>query len=273
MRFGHFACAAFVLAAIPCCEGEQPILWQAPGRITMNDWIWGAGGEAKAPKPPFEFIEEEFRGTSPKIRVCDAKGDRWAVKFGGENHGDVFASRLLYALGYVAQPTYFVARGTISGVHDLKRAKPFVGNDGPFRFARFKLHESKKVDKVEGLEWAWIDNPFVNTQELNGLKILMMLTSIGTQRILATGKAVTPGFTRTRNPMATTFITPSTTGAPRWGSGEASLTVTSGTRRATKRRRRTSYALRWMAGLFGDTEANMIPTSGKGFRWTMFDGC
>src|SRR5262249_27225013 len=137
MRLRLSAGALCLLAAVPGRGGEQAVLWQARGPITLNDWVWGAGGEARAPQPPFEFVNEDFHGTNPKIRVRDAKGDRWTVKFGGENHGDVFASRLLFALGYLTQPSYYVAGGAITGVHDLKRAKPFVGRDGSFRFARF----------------------------------------------------------------------------------------------------------------------------------------
>ena len=173
----RLACAALMLAALGCSASGQNVLWQAPGAITLNDWIWGAGGESKAPKPPYEFVSEDFHGTNPKIRVRDAKGDQWTAKFGGENHGDVFASRLLYAMGYVTQPSYYVAGGTISGVHDLKRAKPFVARDGSFRFARFKLRDHKTLAPVEGAAWSWNDNPFVGTPQLNGLKILMMLTS------------------------------------------------------------------------------------------------
>ncbi len=154
-----------------------PVLWQQPGSITIEDWIWGPGGQARAPRPPFEFIEEDLKGTNAKIKVRDAKGDRWTVKFGGEDHSDVFSSRLLFAVGYMAQPTYYVASGTVSGVHGLRRAKPFVGKDGAFAYARFKLHESKKVTRVEGPGWSWPDNPFLGTHELNGLKILLMLTS------------------------------------------------------------------------------------------------
>ena len=171
------ASVAVLLTVLPCSAGDNAILWQPPGAIGLNDWIWGAGGEVRAPKPPFEFVDEDFHGTNPKIRVRDAKGDQWTVKFGGENHGDVFASRLLFALGYLTQPNYYVAGGTISGVHDLKRAKPFVGRDGSFRFARFKLRDHKMLKQVEGDGWSWNDNPFVGTPQLNGLKILMMLTS------------------------------------------------------------------------------------------------
>ncbi len=177
MRACHLASFAFTLAALPCIGAGQAVLWQKPSSITINDWIWGAGGEAKAPRPPYEFVDEDFHGTNPKIRVRDAKGDQWIVKFGGENHGDVFASRLLHALGYLTQPTYYVASGTITGVHDLKRAKAFVARDGSFRFARFKLHDHKMLAPVDGEEWSWTENPFVRTPQLNGLKILMMLTS------------------------------------------------------------------------------------------------
>lgn len=177
IRLRLFAIAVSLLASVRASGGEQAIVWQAPGAITVNDWIWGAGGEAKAPKPPFEFMDEDFNGTNAKIRVRDAKGDRWTVKFGGENHGEVFISRLLYALGYLTEPNYYVASGTISGVHDLKRAKPFVRRDGSFRFARFKLRDHKTLKPVAGDGWSWNDNPLAGTPELNGLKILMMLLS------------------------------------------------------------------------------------------------
>lgn len=130
-----------------------------------------------APQPPFHFVGEDFHGTNPKIRVRDAKGEQWTVKFGGEIHGDIFASRLLYALGYLTQPSYYVARGTIAGVHGLKRAKAFIARDGSFRFARFKLHDHKMLAPLDGDGWPWMENPFVGTPQLNGLKILMMLTS------------------------------------------------------------------------------------------------
>jgi hypothetical protein len=170
----------FMLAlAIPPCFGSDPkaVLWQPPGEITLRDWVWGSGGEARAPKSPYEYMEEDLKGTNPKIRVRDANGNQWIVKFGGENHSDVFGSRLLHALGYVTEPSYFVAGGVVTGAHDLKRAKPFLGKDGAFVFARFKLRDHKTLAHVDGPTWSWNDNPFVGTQELNGLKIVLMLTS------------------------------------------------------------------------------------------------
>ena len=171
------SCLLFAVVLPGAAADNKALLWQQPGNITIADWIWGPGGEARAPQAPFEFIEEDFNGTNPKVKVRDAKGDRWTVKFGGEDHSDVFAARLLFAMGYTAQPAYFVHSGAITGVHGLKRAKPFIGKQGQFAYARFKLHESKKVTRVEGVDWSWINNPFVGTHELNGLKILMMILS------------------------------------------------------------------------------------------------
>jgi hypothetical protein len=179
MRTRRLFVALGLSVANALCAGPdgKPVLWQAPEKITLEDWIWGSGGEARAPQPPYEFVAEDFNGTNAKIKVRDAKGDHWTVKFGGENHSDVFASRLLFAMGYASQPTYFVASGRILGVHGLKRAKPFIRGNGEFANARFKLSKSKKLTHVDGMEWSWIHNPFVGTHELNGLKILMMLTS------------------------------------------------------------------------------------------------
>src|SRR5579863_9156187 len=142
---------------------KQALLWHQPGEITLTDWVWGPGGEAHAPQPPFEFLEEDLKGTNPKIKVRDAKGDHWTVKFGGEDHSDVFASRLLFATGYASQPSYFIRSGVILNAHGLKRAKPFLGKQGEFSYARFKLRESKKVNRVEGMDWSWTENPFVGT--------------------------------------------------------------------------------------------------------------
>ena len=171
------SCLLFAVVLPATAADSKALLWQRPGRITIADWIWGPGGQARAPQAPFEFIEEDFNGTNPKVKVRDANGERWTVKFGGEDHSDVFAARLLFAVGYTAQPTYYVPSGVIVGVHGLKRAKPFIGKQGEFAYARFKLRESKKVTRVEGVDWSWVDNPFVGSHELNGLKILMMLLS------------------------------------------------------------------------------------------------
>ena len=46
-----------------------------------------------------------------------------------------------------------------------------------FQDARFELDEPGVVKHFDEHSWAWNDNPFVGTRELNGLKIVMMLLS------------------------------------------------------------------------------------------------
>jgi hypothetical protein len=111
------------------------------------------------------------------VDVRDAQGARWIVKFGAEIHTDTFASRLLAAVGYVAEPTYFVGEGVVIGVHGLKRAKPYFTADGRFRSARFKLQDNRLMAYADEYRWSWTDNPFLGSHELNGLKILIMLVS------------------------------------------------------------------------------------------------
>ena len=77
----------------------------------------------------------------------------------------------------MTEPSYFVKAGVVIGSHDLRRAKPFVAKDGSFVYARFKLRDHKRLARADGHEWSWNDNPFIGSHELNGLKILLMLTS------------------------------------------------------------------------------------------------
>ncbi|MEK6284519.1 MAG: hypothetical protein AABO57_02125 [Acidobacteriota bacterium] len=156
---------------------QAPAIWHDPGAVEDLDFVNGIGGAKLAPKPPFTFIEEDTGGTNPKVQVKDAAGQTWGVKWGSEIHCEVFASRLVWAAGYYVEATHFVKSGKIEGVKRLSRAKKYVGSDGRFTNARFELKEkgiSKRTDKES---WSWDKNPFVGTQELNGLKIIVMLTS------------------------------------------------------------------------------------------------
>jgi len=152
-------------------------LWKEPKPISVSDWTWGPGGQAMAPRPPFEFVKEKMTGTNPKIEVRDAAGRLWTAKFGAEVHADTFSARLLTAVGYAAVPTYYVERGTVTGTRDLKQARYFIAKDGSFKSARFKLKEHHAKSEEESQVWSWIDNPFMGTRELGGLKILIMLAS------------------------------------------------------------------------------------------------
>jgi len=168
---------ATVLFALTYACASAQTLWMEPARFTDSDWTWGPGGQELAPRPPFRFQKEKLDGTNPKVDVVDDAGRHWVVKFGSEAHTDTFQSRFVSALGYAAEPTYFVAAGSIQDVHDLKRAKYFIAKDGSFRDARFKLHDRKSDREKDDTDWSWADNPFVGSRELGGLKILVMLTS------------------------------------------------------------------------------------------------
>jgi hypothetical protein len=111
------------------------------------------------------------------MSVRDATGRTWRVKWGQEVHTEVFGTRLAWALGYFAEPSYFVAAGEIHGAKDLTRAKACIDDNQRFTDARFELDEAGVVKHFDAHGWAWHDNPFVGTHELNGLKILMMLMS------------------------------------------------------------------------------------------------
>jgi hypothetical protein len=78
---------------------QRPTVWRDPGA--------GPGGKKHAPKPPFTFVEEDTSGTNPKVKVTDAAGQRWGVKWGSEIHSEVFASRLVWAAGYDVEAAYY----------------------------------------------------------------------------------------------------------------------------------------------------------------------
>jgi hypothetical protein len=162
-------------------EGEPPLrshqaaIWRDPGKISALDLGAGPG---EPPQPPFQFIEEHATGSQPTVSVRDAKGREWRVKWGPEVRTETFGTRLAWALGYFAEQTHFLAEGEISGTHDLIRAKDCIDEHHRFREGRFELTgEPGVVKHFDAHGWAWNDNPFVGTRELNGLKILMMLVS------------------------------------------------------------------------------------------------
>jgi hypothetical protein len=156
----------------------RPVIWADPGAVELMDFVGGVGGRANAPKPPFTFVDENLKGSNPKVRVTDARGTRWMVKFGSEVNAETFATRVSWAAGYFVEPDYFVPSGKIDKLGPLTRAKKSVRPDGGFTDARFERHHEKGVKKLDGEEsWSWIQNPFVGTKELNGLKVVMMLVS------------------------------------------------------------------------------------------------
>src|SRR4030095_16479528 len=122
-------------------QRNRDVMWRNPGDVQKLDLASGAGGRNGAPAPPFKFIREDTGGSNPKIEVRDARGVVWGVKWGEEVKSEVFASRLVWAVGYYVEPSYFIRSGKILGVKKLDRAKKYVGSDGSFNDARFEKKE------------------------------------------------------------------------------------------------------------------------------------
>jgi hypothetical protein len=150
-----------------------PTLWAARDDISDLDLYWGIGSQEDAPRPPFTFEKEDLTGTNPKIKVLDANGSKWNVKFDEEVQAEVAASRIVWACGYMVEESYLLPSGKVEGVGKLGRAKNFIAADGSFRNAMFE----KRPDTIarRNIRWAWTQNPFVGTKELSGLAILNAL--------------------------------------------------------------------------------------------------
>jgi hypothetical protein len=152
-------------------------LWREPAEVSSLNLADGPGGPNGSPTPPFAFVEEHANGSQPCVSVTDARGRRWRVKWGNEVRSENFAVRLAWACGYFAETTYFIEHGQIDGARDLQRARSCIGEDCRFTEARFELDDPAVRKLFEEHSWAWNDNPFVGTPQLNGLKILVMLLS------------------------------------------------------------------------------------------------
>ena len=103
------------------CTAQERTLWRNPGEIERIDFRH-AGGPEDPPRPPFHFVRERLSGNAPKVTVLDSAGVAWRVKGGPEARAESFATRLVGALGYHVEPTWFVARGKIEGARSLTRA-------------------------------------------------------------------------------------------------------------------------------------------------------
>ncbi len=150
-----------------------PIMWADRGDIASLDLIHGIGSPESMPKAPFTFVKEDVSGTNPKIRVQDANGVTWNMKFDEEVHAEIAGSRFAWACGYMVEESHYVASGTVNGVTGLGRAKKFIGPNGSFTAAMFE----RRPDDVARRKtpWSWDQNPFVGKQELSGLAILAVL--------------------------------------------------------------------------------------------------
>jgi hypothetical protein len=175
---GHPPAAALaaILALGGCAyhaERQRPVapstgrlveLWDGSVDVTRRDLFHGPGGRRLAPsnKVSFTFVAKDTAGASPKIEVREPGGRKWDVKFGPEASAEVAASRLVWALGYHQPPTYYLPSWTLTG----------GPKSGVQQGARFR----PQIDELKSIgSWAWHENPFVGTRQLNGLFVLMVM--------------------------------------------------------------------------------------------------
>jgi hypothetical protein len=153
-------------------EVHNPTLWHKHANIASLNLVRGQGGASDEPAPPFTFLEEDHRQSTPKFDVRDAKGKKWRVKLGVEARPEVVVSRLLWAAGYYVEDDYVLASAKIQGIH-MRRGKKYIHGD-EIKDARF----SRKPSGEEKIAtWRWKSNAFSGTRELNGLRVMMALVN------------------------------------------------------------------------------------------------
>jgi hypothetical protein len=153
-------------------NSEIPLIWRHPGNIAARDLRFGSGGPHLVPAAPYTFISEDKSGESPKFEVKDSKGVKWIVKLGEEAQAETVATRLVWSVGYFAEEAYYFRSVRIRRLPKLSRGMDYVSRRGVVNGARF---EPRRAHIQRGDTWDWMDNPFRDTQELSGLKVLMIL--------------------------------------------------------------------------------------------------
>lgn len=135
------------------------VMWK-PVRISQQDLFYGPGGKAMLPNlKRITFIRKETGGNNLKYRIKDGSGKVWVAKIADESQPETVAVRFLWAVGYRTEINYLVPTLTIPG-------------KGTFKNVRLEARPSN-VDRQD--RWSWKDNPFVGTNEFQGLKIMMAL--------------------------------------------------------------------------------------------------
>lgn len=154
---------------ISSAKVHNAILWKNPGDISTKNLFYGQGGEDGQPKPPFTFLDQDKHDSNPKFDVRDANGHSWRVKLGAEARPEIVASRLLWAVGYFTEDDYVLPRAAVPGLH-LHHTAHSVENGNEVINARFarKPGGEKRI-----ASWEWKENPFFDTREFNGLRVMM----------------------------------------------------------------------------------------------------
>jgi hypothetical protein len=137
----------------------KPLMWESVD-ISQQDLFLGPGGEEMRPDLSSVSIVkiEEDTATYKKYRIKDGAGRIWVAKINDvESQPETAAVRLIAALGYKTEINYLAPTLTVPG-------------KGEFKNVRLEA----RPENVERLDrWKWNDNPFKETKEFQGLKIMM----------------------------------------------------------------------------------------------------
>ncbi len=102
----------------------------------------------------------------------DRDGVKWKVKLGRESQAEISAGRLVWAAGYFTREDYLLPEMRVEGLPaHLKRHK-MIEPGGVMRNASLK-REPADADKTG--DWKWRENPFRDSREWNGLRVMMAL--------------------------------------------------------------------------------------------------
>lgn len=139
--------------------GAKRVLWE-PVNISERDLYWGPGGQQMQPvMEKAQYIGRQSGGNNLKHRLKDGAGREWVVKIADESQPEIVAVRMLWGIGYKTEIDYLIPKLEITKV-------------GNYRNARFEA----RPENIKRLErWSWNDNPFIGTNEFEGLKIMMAM--------------------------------------------------------------------------------------------------
>jgi len=138
----------------------KAVMWKEPTDLESRNLVLGAGGEEMKPDiSQVTFVRDQTGGYSKKYRVKDAKGNEWVAKIGKEAQTDTAANRLLWALGYETEIAYLI---------------PHLKIEGKGEFDNVRM-EARPASVKRAGNWMWENNPFQNSPEFRGLKILMVM--------------------------------------------------------------------------------------------------
>jgi len=165
IKFGLISFLTF-LTAIPVFSqnpentpGAQRAMWEQVN-IGERDLYYGPGGREMQPVlANSKYLERQTGGNNLKHRIQDGAGRVWVAKIADESQPETAAVRLLWGIGYRTEINYLVPKLEIKTLGNYKNVR-----------MEARPENIKRLDR-----WSWTDNPFVGTNEFEGLKILMVM--------------------------------------------------------------------------------------------------